>query len=120
MGQAESVEERAEQGAPVPEVERDEEALGERLPGVEDGGQDAGLRVRSKGARGLRPQVARLDERAEGGAGELLRRLGEERRGGEEALLGREVLPEAGRGGVERHGAHLTTSAAVHQAASGC
>ena len=121
MGEAESASRKApRRGRRSREVERDEEALGERLPGVEDGGEDAGLRVGSEGARGLRPQVAGLDERAEGGAGELRRRLGEERRGGGQALLGREVLPEAGRGRVERHGAHLTTSPARHQAAPGC
>ena len=112
MRKRQRVEEGAEQGPAVAEVQRDEQALDERLAGVEDGGQDARLRVGRERACGLRAQVARLDEHAQGGAGELRRRLGEERGGGGQSLLGREVLPEAGRGRVERHGAHLTTTRA--------
>jgi len=103
------VEEGAEQGPAVAEVQRDEEPLAKRLAGVEDGRQYPRLRVGRERAGGLRAQVARLDERAQGGAGELRRRLGEEGGGGGQSLLGREALPEAGRGRLERHGAHLTT-----------
>ena len=110
MRKGQRVEEGAEQGPAMAEVQRDEKALAERLAGVEDGRQYARLRVGGERAGRLGAEVARLDEHAQGGAGELRRRLGEERGGGGQSLLGREALPEAGRGRVERHGAHLTTS----------
>jgi hypothetical protein len=103
VSDAKSVQEGPEQGTAVCQVKGDEEAVGERLPGVEDGREDAGLGVGRKGPGGLGSQVAGLDDGPHRGAGQLRGGLDEERAGGGEAIVERQVLPETGRGRVERH-----------------
>ena len=87
MREPERVEERAEQRPALGEVQPHQQALRERLAGIEHRREDARLRVGGERARGLRPQVARLHERGHGGAGELGRRLGEERGRGAQPLV---------------------------------
>ena len=101
--QRERVEERPEQRPPIGEVQPHEQPLRERLARVEHRGQDARLRLRLERSGRLRPQVARLDERAERRARELGRRLREEDGGRPQPFFGPEVLPETRRAGFERH-----------------
>ncbi len=98
------VQEGPKEGAPMAQVEGDEEALSERLPGVEDGREDAGLGLGRKGPGGLGPQVASLGESPDRGAGQLRGGLGEERARSGQAFVRGQMFPEAGRGRVERHG----------------
>ena len=112
MRDRERIEERREQRPPVGEVQRDEQPLGERLAGVQDRRQDAGLRLGRERARRLRPHVAGLGEDTERRGGQLGRRLLEEGLGRGQALVGSEVLPDAGGRGVQRHGDHQITGRA--------
>ena len=108
MGQAGGVQEDREHLATWAEVERHQKGGRHRLAGIEHGGEGAGLLLRRHRPRDLRPEMARLDDGAEGARVDLLRGLLEEPGRGRDLLVALEPFPQTYRRLFELHWAQYT------------
>ena len=108
MGDAGAVEEVGEQGAPLADVEREQQRVGQGLGRMGESGHRAHACPQRDARDGLRPYAQDLDDLARGERRALFGGTVPEGGGGGEAVLARERAPEVGDGGLEGHGPQST------------